>query len=94
MTIARINEFHSTPGQGDTLHALLASFADAIATTEGCESVSVLRSQADPDTIVIYEVWESVEHHQAAARVIPADAIESTIALLTTPPEGEYFDVH
>ncbi len=94
MAIARINEFHSTPGLGDALHERLMSFADVITSSDGCVSVSVLRSQEDPDTTVIYEVWESVDHHQAAAKVIPAEAIESTIALLTGPPKGEYFDVH
>lgn len=93
MTIARINEFHATSGQGDALHELLTSFTNTIRGAQGCISVNALRSQTDSDFTVIYEVWESVSAHEAAAREIPADAVASAIALLREPPVGQYFDV-
>lgn len=93
MAIARINEFHAAPGNGDVLHDLLASFVGEIAAIDGCLAASVLRSQDDTETTVIYEVWESVAHHQAAAREIPAESVQSAIELLSRPPRGEYFDV-
>lgn len=93
MTIARINEFHAAVGNGDELFALLTSFTGAIKDLDGCLSVSALRAHEDPDLTVIYEVWESVAAHEAAAQEIPPDAVASAVALLAQPPAGQYFDV-
>ncbi|MGV1036010.1 MAG: putative quinol monooxygenase [Candidatus Nanopelagicales bacterium] len=93
MAIARINEFTAADGNGEELHQLLESFADQIRGSSGCLSVSVLRSQEDANRNVVYEVWDSVDDHQTAASVIPADAVDTVVAMLSGPPIGEYFDL-
>ncbi|MFA7266480.1 MAG: antibiotic biosynthesis monooxygenase family protein [Candidatus Nanopelagicales bacterium] len=93
MTVARINEFRAITGRGDELHTLLTGFTDAIRETPGCVSVQALRSLHDPDFTVIFEVWESVSAHEAAAQAIPADDVQAAVALLVSPPKGEYFTV-
>lgn len=93
MSIARINEFHALAGRGDELYTLLTSFTEAINDIPGCVSVDALRSQEDPDFVVIYEVWESVADHQRAAQEIPADSVAAAVALLTEPPVGQYFEI-
>lgn len=93
MTIARINSFTANAGSGDQLHERLASFADTIRSSFGCHEVSVLRATDDPNKVVIYEVWDSVDEHLAAAQAIPPDAVQSVVALLAEPPAGEYFDI-
>lgn len=91
MSITRINEFRAHEGQGDALRERLESFIPTIAASDGCQSCQLLQSQADPAHLVVIEVWDSIEAHQASVRNIPAGAVEDTMKLLAGSPKGEYY---
>lgn len=41
--------------------------------------------------VVVIEVWEGIEAHQAAAQRIPVHAFEQVMGLLDGSPSGEYY---
>ncbi|MFQ5568531.1 MAG: putative quinol monooxygenase [Rhodothermales bacterium] len=91
MSITRINEFRAQEGQGHALRTLIRSFVSLIESSDGCQSCTVLQHQDDPTRIVVVEVWDSVEAHQAAAKNIPPRALEEAMTLLAGPPQGAYY---
>jgi quinol monooxygenase YgiN len=91
--IARINQFQAAPGHAAELRVRLTEILAPIARADGCQAVTLLRSHEDHEAFVIYEVWQSVDHHQAAAAVIPPELVASTVAMLAAPPSGYYLTV-
>jgi quinol monooxygenase YgiN len=91
MSITRINEFRAQEGSADQLHALLKSSIPVIEGAAGCLSCQVLRSQKDRNHIIVIEVWESVEAHQASLKAIPPEIFLDARKLLAAPPTGEYY---
>lgn len=91
MSVLRINKFHTKEGQGDKVREILRSFDAVFRSNAGYESHKVLQNVNDPNQIVVIEVWESVEAHQAAAQKIPVHAFESVMSLLDGRPSGEYY---
>ena len=91
MTITRINEFKAKAGQGEALRSHLNAFVATIEASAGCQACQLLQSESDPTRIVVIEVWDSIEAHQAAVKNIPPDAIEQAMKLLDGTPKGEYF---
>ena len=91
MTITRINEFQAQEGQGDTLRDLIRLFVPMIESSDGCRSCQLLQNQEDPTRIVVIEVWESIEAHQASMKNIPPDALQEAMKLLAGPPKGGYY---
>ncbi len=91
MTIARINTFIAAADHQAELGERLESIVGTIRSAAGCQSATMLQAVDEPVKFVIYEVWDSVDAHQQAAGVIPADLIASTVAMLAMPPSGEYF---
>ncbi|RJG05452.1 antibiotic biosynthesis monooxygenase [Noviherbaspirillum cavernae] len=92
MSILRINEFRAHEGGGDTLRDRLKVFVPAIKASLGCLSCELLQSQKNPAHIVLLEVWESAEAHQASLKNIPPDEFKETMKLVAVPPTGEYYD--
>ena len=91
MSITRINEFQAQEGQGDVLRDRLRSFVPMIESSEGCRSCRLLQHQEDPTRIVILEVWDSAEAHQASVKNIPPAALQDVMTLLAGPPKGAYY---
>jgi quinol monooxygenase YgiN len=91
MSITRINEFRANTGSGDTLRDLLKSFLPIIESSAGCLSCQLLQSQKDPNHIVMIEVWENVEAHQASLKSVPPEPFHEVKKLLAVPPTGEYY---
>ena len=91
MSVARINQFQAMAGKGADLQELLLSFVPAIRSTAGCESCQLLLSQGNVDRMVMLEVWESVEAHQAAVRNIPEADVKKLLALVAGPPKGGFY---
>ena len=91
MSITRINEFQAREGQGNTLRDLISAFVPMIASSDGCQSCQLLQSQEDPTRIVVIEIWDSTEAHQAAMTNIPPDALKEAMMLLASPPKGGYY---
>lgn len=91
MPISRINEFVAAAGREAELEGRLRSLIGMIEGCDGCRSAEVLSSLDHPGTFVIYETWDSLDHHKNAARAIPQDMVADTVAMLSKPPRGEYF---
>ena len=91
MSITRINTFQAQEGQGNALRDLIGSFVPVIEASEGCLSCRLLQNQNDPAQIVVIEVWESTEAHQASMKNIPPGALEAAMKLLAAPPKGAYY---
>jgi quinol monooxygenase YgiN len=91
MAVTRINEFQAREGQGDALCDRLRSFVPLIEASAGCRSCQLLQGRDDPTRIVVIEVWDSAEAHQASLRGVPAEAIAETMQLLAGPPKGAYY---
>lgn len=75
-----IGKFTASPGQRDTLIALLLEGVDAM---PGCLSYVVSRDPREPDAIWVTEVWDSEASHQASLQ-LPAvkDAITRALQLI------------
>jgi quinol monooxygenase YgiN len=91
MRITRINEFQAKDGQGDVLRGLLASTVPLIESSDGCQSCQILQSLDDPTRIMMLEVWDSIEAHQASLKNIPPGTFKKMTGILAGPPKGEYF---
>lgn len=92
MSVARINQFQAHPGQGSGLRDLLLSFIPRIKQAEGCESCQLLVSSANPDRMVMLEVWDTEEAHQKSVRQIPEDDVKKLMGLVAGPPKGGFYD--
>ncbi|MHB9752887.1 putative quinol monooxygenase [Streptomyces sp. BYX5S] len=83
MTYGYIGSMRTRPGKRDEVVAILLSGAASL-EAHGCRSYVVGLATDDPDTIVVTEVWESKEHHDASLRLPEAkEAITSAMPLLT-----------
>lgn len=91
MSVTRINEFQAREGQGDALRDLVKSFVPMLEASEGCQSCQLLQNQDDSTKIVVIEVWDSVEAHQASVKNIPQDAMHKAMKLLAGTPKGGYY---
>jgi quinol monooxygenase YgiN len=54
------------PGKGDELAANLLGAAERLEDMEGCELYVISRVLGEPDAVVVTEVWDSRESHQAS----------------------------
>jgi quinol monooxygenase YgiN len=91
MTITRINKFQAHEEQAQALRDLLESFVPMIRGSDGCLDCQVLQNLDDPALIVVIEIWESVESHQASVKNILSDALKEAMTLIAGPPESAYY---
>ncbi len=91
MSISRINTFHAKEEKENGLKQFLMTLIPYIKASPGCVSCEVLQSENDPRRLIVLEVWESKESHQASVQNIPVKDLQSVITLLESPPMGEYF---
>ena len=60
---------------------------------EGCQAIETL-SSPDSSTVLLYETWDSVEHHQAYVGWRLDNGLGELLEeLLESPLEVEYFDL-
>ncbi len=93
MSITRIGETQAKPELTEALHAFLLSIMPIIKSSQGCESVTLYQSQADPTKFTMLEVWDSVESHQASVKNIPPEILTQIRPLLASAPNGGYFSL-
>jgi quinol monooxygenase YgiN len=91
MAITRINRFQAHKEHAQALRDLLESFVPMIRDSDGCLDCQVLQNLDEPAQIVVIEIWESVEAHQASVKNIPPDALQKAINLIARPPESAYY---
>ena len=93
MSITRIGEFEAKPTSTEALRDFLLSIIPIIKSSEGCESVTLYQSQADPTKFTMIEVWDSVESHQASVKNIPPEMLTEIRPLLASAPSGSYYNL-
>jgi quinol monooxygenase YgiN len=91
MGVTRVNQFEAKSGKEVELRRFLESVISLVRTSAGCRSVQLLESIERPERFAIVEIWDSVEAHQAAARVIPPSKLQEAAALFATLATGAYF---
>ena len=91
MSVTRINKFPTKEGQAGKVREILLSLDSVFVSSAGYESHRVLLGMDDPNQVVVIEVWESIEAHQAATQKIPVHAFEWVMSLLNGRPSGEYY---
>lgn len=91
MSITRINEFRAVSGSSALLRDRIQLAVPIIEASVGCLSCQLLQSQKDPHHIIVIEVWDSVEAHQASLKNVPPEVFHQTRKLLAAPPTGEYY---
>ena len=93
MSITRIGETQAKPELTKALRDFLLSIMPMIKSSQGCESVTLYQSQADPTKFTMIEVWDSIESHQASVKNIPFEMLGEIRSLLASAPSGSYYDL-
>ena len=93
MSITRIGETQAKPETTEALRDFLISIMPLIKSSQGCESVTLYQSQADPTKFTMIEVWDSLESHEASVKNIPPEMLTEIRSLLASAPSGEYYDL-
>jgi len=71
-------------GKGDDLARIMLEAAAIIENLPGCQSFIVMRAMADPDQVMITEIWDNQQTHQASlANQDVLNLINSTRCLIT-----------
>lgn len=71
-------------GKGDILAKIMLNTAQVIENLPGCQTYIVIRSMSDPDQIMITEIWDCQQTHQASlANHEVSSLINSTRSLIT-----------
>ena len=91
MSVTRINEFRAKEGKADELRAFLTQIVPTIASSTGCLSCQLLQGHENPTRLVVIEVWDNIESHQASMRDIPPEEFAEVMTLLNGTPVGEYY---
>jgi quinol monooxygenase YgiN len=91
MSVTRIGEFQAQEGKVERLRALLMAALPAIRSSKGCRSCRLLQSQGDDGRILVIEVWDSIDAHQASVKSIPPEMVEKTRSLLASAPKAGYY---
>jgi heme oxygenase (mycobilin-producing) len=91
MSVARIGEFKAAPQSVEELRAFLTSIVPIIKSSQGCDSVQLYQSQEDPTRFNMFEIWDSVESHQASVKNIPPEKLAEIRPLLASAPSGSYY---
>ncbi|MGJ8662997.1 MAG: putative quinol monooxygenase [Marinicella sp.] len=70
--------------KGDYLAQIMLDAAQLIENLPGCQAYIVIRSMSDPDLVLITEIWDCQQTHQASlANKEVASLINSTRSLIT-----------
>lgn len=89
MSYARQGKLIANPGQRDALAAILLDDKAGLATMPGCRLYLVFATESEPDALLVTEVWDNADAHQAS---LSLPAVAATIARarpLLAGAEGE-----
>lgn len=77
MTYGLFGKIKATDGSGDALAGHLLDAATALAEVASCHQYVVSRDADDPESVWVFEVWDSAEAHQASLQL---EAVQQLIA--------------
>jgi len=81
--------FKTHPGKGTILVNILLQAADEVRHAKGCHLYVVSQSEKDPDTVHVYEVWDSREDHDNSLKTGDSKGlIAQAMPLLDGKPQG------
>jgi quinol monooxygenase YgiN len=94
MAITAILDLRLKPEALETASKVIHETLTATRAFPGCSHVAVLVDSDDPAHVVLYEIWESVEHDRAyrAWRATPEGASQLG-SILAAPPKLTRFAV-
>ncbi len=93
MSATAILDLQLKPESVETFHNWLKENLADTRAYEGCQSLVVYSNKEDPTNVIIYEIWDSVEHHQKYVAWREEDGTLATFAEnLAAPPSIRYFD--
>ena len=58
----------TNPDQSEAFHEFLKELLPETRTKEGCQHVELTQNQDDPTHFVVFEKWDSREHHERYVR--------------------------
>ncbi len=93
MTTNRIGEFQAKSDTIESLRDFLLSIMPLIKSSQGCETVTLYQSHDDPTRFTMFEVWDSIESHQASVKNIPPEMLKQIQPLLASAPSGGYYQL-
>ena len=77
------------PGMGDALASILLRAAEVLADDPGCELYVIHRSDDEPDSVWVSEVWVDKDAHRASLETPETRAmIEQATPLIAEIPGG------
>lgn len=91
MNIIHISEFKAAEGKAEELFDFLKSLIPYISSSEGCNSVEIMRNKDNSDCFVSIEKWESVESHKKSINNFPKEEMQAAMNLFGAPPIGNYY---
>lgn len=91
MAITRINEFHAVEGKGGELKAALKVVMSQVKEAPGCQRCRLMEDPTNPTRLAIFEKWDDVEAHQAAADCVTPAQQQEIQLLLADAPIGRYY---
>jgi quinol monooxygenase YgiN len=81
--------FKTKPGKGPDMIAILLQAAEGVQTAKGCHLYIISQDEKDPDTIHVFETWDSREDHDNSLKVEDSkDLITQAMPLLDGKPQG------
>lgn len=81
--------FKTKPGKGSDMINILLQAAEGVRTVKGCHLYIVSQDEKDPDTIHVFEAWDSREDHDNSLKMEDSNAlIAQAMPLLEGKPQG------
>jgi len=81
--------FKTKPGRGSEMIAILLQAAEGVRTAKGCHLYIVSQDEKDPDTIHVFETWDSREDHDNSLKMEDSRGlIAQAMPLLEGKPQG------
>ncbi len=85
----------ASPGKGGQLANILLEAAQLVSTAKGCQIYFISRTEAEPDTVWITEVWDSPADHEASLQVPGVRELigQAMPILAESPQRGQILNV-
>ena len=81
-------------GKIDELTGILLEASRGIAQVKGCHLYVVSRSSEEPDSVWVYEVWDTKQDHDDSLKLASTQQlIARAMPLIDGKPEGKSFEV-